>query len=186
MTYNLNRITRFINSFSKTGRQANRKIKNMLKYPNSGMVYQKQFKDGSIALLQYQYFPRRRMSADIFCLIKSDGSKVSKITTNTISQNKTGTQRVYRSIAEFLDITGGRMKLINKSVLFRMPDGKIEEAAKQVSIPGGHFELNVYSAFNRISEFPSTSLGGRIHPAVATKSELPNGDVIYREYYPYS
>ncbi len=183
MTYKVNRITRFINSFSKTGRQANKEISNMIALPLSDTVYQKRLSNGSIALMKNNVFST--FKRDLFCLIKKDGSVITKSTQNSLPGNNEKFKFHY-SVKQVLNSYGQKIKLMKRSVLYRLQDGKIEETAKKVSVPGGPSELIVRSAAGRISEFPATTLGGRIHPAVATKSELPNGDVIYREYYPYS
>lgn len=68
MIYKVNRITKFINSFSKTGRQANKEINNMIVLPLSDTVYQKRLSNGSIALMKNNVFST--FKRDSFCLIK--------------------------------------------------------------------------------------------------------------------
>ena len=183
MIYKVNRITKFINSFSKTGRQANKEINNMIVLPLSDTVYQKRLSNGSIALMKNNVFST--FKRDSFCLIKKDGSVITKSTKNTFPGDNENF-KLHNSVKQVLNAYGQKIKLMKRSVLYRLQDGKIEETAKKVSVPSGPSELIVRSAAGRISEFPATTLGGSFHPAVATKSELPNGDVIYREYYPYS
>lgn len=183
MTIKVNNFTKFLNSFTKTGRQANKEINDMCLLAHKDVIYQKRLQNGSIALLKKLEFSK--FSEDTFCLIKPDGSKVVKTTHNVFS-GENEKQKTHLVFTEFFNNAGTRMKLIKKAVLYRMPKCKIEEIAKKLTIWDGPSELTVCSKAGRISEFPVTKLAGSIHPNMATKKELPNGDVIYREYHPYS
>lgn len=180
MTIKVNRITIFINNFTKTGREANKVIKDMRLRPADESIYQKRFNNGSIALLKQNVF--HKVTKDSFVIVKPDGSKVIKTTQNLIQ--KEADQKFHSSFKEFLSPYGQAVKKIKKSVLTRISDGKIEEFARKVELLDGSSFLFVRSSARRKTDFPATSLGGSIHPHMARKQQRPNGDIVWTERYP--
>lgn len=174
MIHRVNKLVMFKNSFTRTGRLANREIKKLLSMSDSGDIYQKNLPNGKIALQQDQKLKSLRKSM-------------------TLILNKYGIQneitREKRSIKSF-DISSIRKKDLTtystkeKQVLSNTKNGKIEEKATRHAGLGSGVTLHVISRANRESEFPATDIAGSIHPTIYKKITYPNGDTSYVEMYP--
>ena len=62
MIHRVNKLVMFKNSFTRTGRLANREIKKLLSMSDSGDIYQKNLPNGKIALQQDQKLKSLRKS----------------------------------------------------------------------------------------------------------------------------
>ena len=173
MTVKVNRFVKFLNSLSQTGRYANKQISQM-KRACGNPVYQNRYFGNSIALLQ------KNLDRDCFCYVQKDGSKIVRETENKHLYGF----KLFSSKKVYSDYGDMQIKLTQKQAVYNMHAGKIEEEAKKSYSIDGPSILIVRSAAERQSQFPSTELGGSIHPAVAAKQNMPNGDTVYIERYP--
>lgn len=187
MTVKVNRIVKFFNNFTESGVTANVQIANMEK-KSGAVIRQNRFLDGTIALLQNNKFGT--LKEDTFCLIKPDGSFITKVTSNKkLNDNfklHTSTKITRRDFSE----TAMDSK---KEVIYNLNTGKIEEFAQKdtrLNIFDDDMRLKwssrlfVYLNRNRTSKHPLTQLGGSIHPGIAEKYSRANGDMIYIEKHP--
>ena len=68
---------------------------------------------------------------------------------------------------------------------FNTFSGKLEEKAERIQNWKDGIIIKVLSKKNRETTFPSTKIGGKLHPAIYTKKVLQNGDVEFTEKYLY-
>lgn len=191
MTTKVNGLVRFINMFSDSGVVANEQIK-LLKKNSNAPIYQRRYLNGTIALLQDT--TRKALNDDVFCLIKPDGSMVTKATSNQYIGNGYKLHTCEKtSNSDFSNKAIGFVKEVFYNLNSKDSNHQIEEYAKKsrrTTLSGESYyddwvsRLFVFTKKRRESEFPSTKLGGSIHPAIANKFERENGDIIYIEKYP--
>lgn len=186
MTVKVNRIVKFINNFSNTGIVANEQISYMEK-ASGAKIYQNRFLDGTIALLQNK--KSKNLKEDTFCLIKPDGSFISKTTSNKKLNNDYKLHTSTRiSRGDFSEITNDS----KKEVLYNLNNGKIEEFARKDRRYTYEDDMRLkwssrlflYLSGNRMSKYPVTELGGSLHLSIAEKYFRANGDIIYIEKHP--
>lgn len=172
MVLEVNKTVRFLNSFTKVGRNTNKQISELSEACN-GTIYQDRYLGKSLSLLQ------KRPNEDYFCHINEDGLNLVKKTKNI----NIGGFKVFSMKKKYLDRYGMSVETKIKQSVYNLRTKKIEEEAKKSCYLDGPSSLVVRSSGERQSEFPATVLGGTIHPAVAKKKVTPNGDTIYIEKY---
>lgn len=167
-TQKVNFFTICINHLTPNGRNANLEIAEM-----QGKIYQKRLKNGNIALLN------EHKAGDTFMLIKKDGTLSIKAT----KKKENGENKLISITKTFYEKSLQKIKEIKKEVLYSLPENKIEETARKISYLDGPSGLKVISAGNRKTPFHQTRLAGSLHPSMAEKTVMPNGDVVYVERY---
>ena len=173
----VNNFTIFLNNFTPIGRAANKEIQNLRSVGRHNPVYQKRLGCDTIMLQHDQCWKNVHKSTTV--TLGSNGSK------NVTIREKTHLENGFDLLAIIKKRFGELKTQFEKQVLYNQKNGKIEEyATKYISLDGPSILL-VKSSAGRKSVFPSTRLGGSIHPAVAKKEILENGDVLYTEAYPY-
>lgn len=176
MAIKVNKYVRFLNNFTAVGREANLQIKRMAKN-NSNPIYQNRYFGQSLALLQKNV--SKLTKEDCFCCIQKDGSKVFKHTSN----KKRFGFKLFSLNKEVIDKYDMPVSSYKKEVVFNLNNKTIEEYATKKSGVDTPSVLIVRSKAERQSQFPSTELGGSVHPAIAVKNVLSNGDTVYFESY---
>ncbi len=180
MTINVDGITILVNMFSKSGRQANKQIKTLRKEHPICTIYQRRLKDNKIALLATSSLDRTKTSR--FMVV--DEEKIlgnNRTHLSYLCKDFDLLHKVYESTKTRFGEFKNTLKTVEKAVLYRMPGNKIEESATKTILTDGPVELRVYSPSDRKTPFYMTKLAGTLHPAMAQKKTLPNGDIIYIE-----
>ena len=177
MSNKVNNFTIFLNYFTPVGRFANQEIKNLRSVCSQPPVYQKRLCCDTIVLQHDECWKNVHKSTTV--MLDSKGAK--NITTREKIHFKDGFDLLTIIKKGFC----GEKTKFEKQVLYNTENGKIEEKATKYISLDGPSNLTVKSSAARKSVFPSTRLGGSIHPAVAEKEILENGDVVYTEAYPY-
>lgn len=175
MVVKVNRFVKFLNSLSQTGRYANKQIAQMER-AGGNPVYQNRYFGNSLALLQ------KNLNKDCFCYVRNDGDKIIKEIEN---KNLFGF-KLFSSNKVYSDYSDMKIRFTEKETVYNLHTNKIEEEANKSYSIDGPSVLIVRSAAERQSQFPSTKLGGSIHPAAAKKQIMSNGDTVYTESYPRS
>lgn len=178
MANKVNNFTIFLNYFTPIGRLANKEIKNMRSGLSPNAVYQKRLSSDTIILQHDKTWKKSIQSTTV--LLGSDGSK------NVTLREKKFFENGFELLSIIKKSFCGMKKNSEKQVLYNTKTGKIEEKATKIYSLDGPSILTVKSTGNRESHFPVTKLAGPIHPAVAKKEILKNGDTIYIESYPHS
>lgn len=183
-TSKVNFITRFTNYFSQTGRQANLQIAEMQSDNPKATIYQKRLKEGAIGLLQSSQSRDNEIS-DTFILIHRNGIGVKDSRQDIFTDNKHNPINKLTTISkELFDKSALKIKSVKKSIFYALPQNTVEEVATKTHNLDGSTQLIVKSSGNRKSAFPITRLAGSLHPSMAEKFELSNGDKIFIEKYP--
>ncbi len=177
MTIKVNRFVKLINSFSTTGRYANKEISKM-ENACKNSVYQNRYFGKSLALLQNKHTDGF-LKKDCFCFVQQDGSKIVKETIN----KRVFWFKMHSSNKTLMNESNAPINLVKKEVLYNLSTNKVEENAKKCYRYGGNSILIVKSAAERESSFPVTNLGKSLHPSIAEKSVGTNGESIYVEKY---
>ncbi len=181
-TRKVNFITCLVNSFTETGRHANIQIAEMKLDAPSGKIYQRRLRNRNIGLLQKTHLnkPYGQTNCDCVVLINKDGS----VSTKEHHTTTTASKKIIYSLKTLYGKLSNKIQTVEKTLLYAHPSGKFEESAtKTVNHLMGTSELVVKCAAGNTS-FPTTKLAGSLHPRMAEKSVLPNGDTIYIERYP--
>ena len=176
----VNNFTIVKNALTSSGRKINKQIRQLQsKHPESA-IYQRNFGNNKTALLTDIYEDNAKTSS---LLLMKDGNIVgSKETTNfSLIKNFDLKYKYYSTEKKIFDSYNYIKQQINKAVLFRMSDNKIEESATKIKFLDGPVKLKIYSAADRKSDFPALGLSGKLHPSLARKTVMKNGDVIYAE-----
>lgn len=166
-TAKVNFFTKCINYLSETGRQANLEIAEM-----QGTIYQKRLRNGHIALLN------EHKTGDTFMLIQKDSSINVKASKKAVN----GSKKLLSFAKTTYDKYSTIVQTVKKEVFYF--EDKIEEIARKTRNIDGSSELKVISAGARKTQFHQTRLAGQLHPAMAEKTYLPKGDIVYIERYP--
>lgn len=176
MTVKITKLTMFRNKFSKVGRVANDNI-TALQRENPGRdIYQKRLQNGKIGLLLSE-----KNNSDFF-IVGTNGIVAAAKTENT--NDFVG--KLYNRVKVFYDEMEIAIRKIQQSSVKNLKNGKIEEVSLRKWNIDGPVDIIVKSKAGRQSQFPVTRIAKNIHPAVAQKSELSNGDTVYWEHYSMS
>lgn len=177
MTNKVNNFTIFLNYFTPVGRYANQEIKNLRSVCRHNPVYQKRLNFDTIMLQHDKAGKNIHQSTTV--TLDSKGAK------NITTREKMHLENNFDLLTIIKKRFSGVKTYFEKQVLYNTENKKIEEnAIKYISYDGPSI-LTVQSAAGRKSEFPVTRLGGSVHPAVAKKETLKNGNIVYMEAYPY-
>lgn len=181
MTTKVNKITKFINYFTSSGRSANELYKN-ISLKKGEELYQRHFANGSLGVLKTSI--KDGLKEDRFYMLNPDGSHSEKhsMVLRTLKPHLLKRFMVNRTdYGKFGEFIASRR--LQKA--FNTFSGKLEEKAERIQNWKDGIIIKVLSKKNRETTFPSTKIGGKLHPAIYTKKVLQNGDVVFTEKYLY-
>ena len=178
-------FTKFHNLFTNSGRTAN-KVINKVKKGNSNRIifnqtrdtndiinlsYKQKYSDNGILERKYKIselgiFEKETIFTSFLSLYKNSYKVIEKLKEN------------FKPDRQFPPL-----KKIESILLENTSTQRVEEFAEKISYIDGPVKLKVISYADRISEFPSTKLGGSVHPSIAVKTVNENGDVLYQEIH---
>lgn len=178
----VNKLTIFRNAFTKKGRKVNKYIKILQTENPNSTIYQRRFCNNTTALLTDSYTPTAKTNK--LLLFKNGnltGTKDTKI--SFFYKDFDLKYKILDSEKKIFTYFNYVKKQIKKTSLYSMPGHKLEETATKIKDIDNSVELRVYTADKRKTIFPATKLAGSVHPTLAKKKVLPNGDTIYIEHH---
>ena len=175
-TVKVDGFVKFMNALTPVGRKANLEIKNM-QVIKADQIYQKRLSNKAIALSCSRKYSGT--SEDSFVVINTGSVKRVK---ETKRQAFEAGYLLFKSVKRFI-MNGLDGHTLQKERLYNSNTKKIEEHANKIVFSDGPSIKIVESKAGRKSKFPVTELGKSVHPAVAQKTVLENGDVQYVERY---
>ena len=149
-TYKVNKYTYLANKYRKNGKAANQVIDRA-----SSDIYQRIFKDGTIAL------QTRHNRNDHLVVIKPNGDIIDKALGHAKGELDGQPTKLWARVVDYFyaDVMKQKQTVKEKFYVGR----HLDELANREYNVGGEVKNSVFSFYRRKSKFPQTRVGGNMH-----------------------
>jgi len=172
-TYKVNKYTYLANKYRKNGKVANQVIDR-----SSSDVYQRIFKDGTIAL------QTRHNRNDHLVLIRPNGDVIDKATGYAKGELNGQPTKFWAKVVDYFYPDGLKQKQTVKERFY--VGTHLDEIATREYKIGGTVKNSVLSCYRRKSEFPQTRIAKNMHDFNIMKYKDEYEGMLYTENYPYN
>ena len=172
-THKVSKYTYLANKYRKNGKAANKIIDRA-----TNAVYQRIFKDGTIAL------QTRHNRNDHLVLIKPNGEIIDKAMGHAKGELDGQPTKLWAKVVDYFYSDGMKQKQTVKEKFYA--GTHLDELANREYNIGREVKNSVLSFYRRKSEFPQTRVGKNMHNFTIMKYKDEYEGMLYVENYPHN